>query len=66
MDLRKTSIEAQAAILAERRALLGWSTEVPVLPNSGSRRTQEKRDLLKAIETSARSQGRKPKFTAAY
>lgn len=48
--------------IERRKALLGLSGNAYVLPNSGANRTQEKRDLLRALAVNAAEQGRQPTF----
>ncbi len=64
MTSRAITLEEQVKRLERRKAALGWSGPVVVAPNPGGRRTPEKRALLEAIATSARAQGRRPKFAA--
>lgn len=60
--MTRISLAAYAERLAVRKAALG--IEAP--PNDGSRRTPEKRAILRELEESQRAQGQEPKFTANY
>ncbi len=55
------TFQDQARWLAQRKADLG---EVRVPANDGSRRTPEKRDLLRSLRDLAHSEGREPIFQA--
>ncbi|MFA7431422.1 MAG: hypothetical protein WCZ23_14785 [Rhodospirillaceae bacterium] len=60
--MKRVDFASYAARLEERKAAL--SIEAPA--NDGSRRTPEKRALLKELEEAQRARGKKPVFTAAY
>jgi hypothetical protein len=51
--------------IAERKDALGITGRDYVMPNSGARRTPEKRELLRTIEREAKARGRAPVFAAA-
>jgi hypothetical protein len=59
-------LEELEAGIERRKALLGLSGDRYVLPNSSANRTQDKRDLLRAIALNATEQGRQPAFEAQY
>jgi hypothetical protein len=57
-------IEDQAAWLSRRKVELGITGQDYVARNDGSRRSPEKRALLRAIHDDALAQGREPPFYA--
>lgn len=60
-----TTLERQAAMVAERKIERGIAADE--LPrNNGSRRTPEKRALLRIINDNARACGREPAFQANF
>ena len=50
--------------IARRKAELGYTGRNYVAPNSGERRTEEKRELLRTIRREAQARGRVPVFAA--
>ncbi len=62
----KTSIREMEAVIDAWKAENGITGTDYVPANSGSRRTESKRALLRAIEEIARRQGLKPPFKANY
>lgn len=60
--MTRISLAAYAERLAARKAALG--VEAPA--NDGSRRTPQKRAILRELEEAQRAEGREPKFTANY
>ncbi|BBK36990.1 hypothetical protein STAQ_20680 [Allostella sp. ATCC 35155] len=63
---KRTTLEAQAAAVAERMEALGLDPQQSLPLNNGSRRTAEKRALLQAIRDAAAKAGREPPFTANF
>lgn len=55
------TLQDQARWLAQRKAEIG---DVRIPANDGSRRTPEKRALLRALRDHARAEGREPRFHA--
>lgn len=58
----RISLEEKARFIAKRKEELGIIGYDYVAPNSGSRRTPEKIELLRTIEREARAHGRVPRF----
>ena len=58
----RTTIEDQARLIARRKEELGIEGRDYVAPNSGARRTETKRELLRTIEREAQAQGAAPRF----
>jgi hypothetical protein len=48
--MKPTTLKAQSKWIEQRRAELGQGIEVLVVPNSGHRRTLEKRALLQKLQ----------------
>lgn len=61
--MKTITLEEQAAHIERRKAELGIAGDTYVTANCGSRRTDSKKALLKALAEVAGSQ---PKFTAKY
>ncbi|MCK2166386.1 hypothetical protein [Thalassospira xiamenensis] len=64
--MREITIEELAARISQKRAELGLSGKGDVQPNSGRRRTQSKRNLLRNIAELAARDGQEPPFKANY
>lgn len=62
--MRRISLDQLEESIDRRKAALGLSGDSYVLPNSGANRTDEKRDLLRALALNAAEQGRTPAFQA--
>jgi hypothetical protein len=62
--MTRITLEEKARTLAQRKAELGIEGRDYVPVNAGARRTEAKRELLRAIEREARAQGRAPRFEA--
>ena len=57
-------MEQQEQFLAQRTAELGYTGRDYVPANSGARRTESKRALLRAIAQAAEDRGEAPRFAA--
>ncbi|PKR58441.1 hypothetical protein [Thalassospira lohafexi] len=64
--MREITIEELAARISRKRAELGLSDTGDVQPNSGRRRTESKRALLRNIARAAAERGEEPTFKANY
>ena len=64
--MREITIEELAERINRKRAELGLSGTGDVLPNSGRRRTESKRALLRNIAAAAAERGEEPPFKANY
>ena len=64
--MREITIEELAARISQKRAELGLSGKGDVQPNSGRRRTESKRALLRNIAAAAAERGEEPAFKANY
>jgi hypothetical protein len=62
----RTSLAEKERDLAQRKAELGLIGRDYVAVNSGTHRTPEKRELLRAIQEEAQAQGRAPRFRAIF
>ena len=62
--MRRMKIEDLEAAIDRRKAILGFSGDGYVLPNSGANRTDEKRELLRLIQAAAAESGKEPAFKA--
>jgi len=63
MRIALKQLEAQ---IERKKGVLSLSGDKYVLPNSGVKRTPQKRDLLRALALNAARQGRRPTFKARY
>jgi hypothetical protein len=61
-----TTLERQSAYLDQRTAELGLQGDAYVALNSGSRRSPEKRALLRKLADLANENGSSPRFFANY
>jgi|TARA_R110000803_G_scaffold146445_1_gene212212 hypothetical protein len=66
VQMREITIEELAARISRKRAELGLSGTGDVQPNSGRRRTESKRALLRNIALVAAERGEEPPFKANY
>ncbi len=66
MRMREITIEELAARISRKRAELGLPGTGDVQPNSGRRRTESKRNLLRNIARTAAECGEEPTFKANY
>jgi hypothetical protein len=64
--MRILKIDELEARIDRRKAQLGLAGDRYVLANSGASRSEEKRELLRAISLRAAEQGRRPAFEAQY
>lgn len=64
--MRTVTLRELEERIERRKIALGLSGNDYVLPNSGVNRTQEKRELLRALAMNAAEQGRQPTFEAQY
>lgn len=62
--MRRISLDQLEESIDRQKAALGLSGDSYVLSNSGTNRTDEKRDLLRALALNAAEQGRMPVFQA--
>lgn len=62
--MRMITVRQLEERIERRKAIWGLSGKDYVLSNSGARRTQAKRDLLRALALNAARQGRRPAFDA--
>jgi hypothetical protein len=60
--MNRVRLEELEKALDRRKAELGFSGGQYVLPNAGSNRTAEKRELLEAIRNTASRAGKTPAF----
>jgi hypothetical protein len=60
----KTTLEEQGRRILQREKELGLDGPISIPINDGSRRTLEKRALLRTIRDHARAEGREPRFYA--
>lgn len=60
--MNRVRLEELEKALERRKAELGFSGDQYVLPNSGTNRTAEKRELLQAILDTASGAGKTPVF----
>lgn len=60
--MRMITVRELEERIERRKALWGLSGKDYVLPNSGAKRTPEKRELLRALASNAARQGRRPAF----
>ena len=66
VQMREITIEELAARISRKRAELGLSGTGDAQPNSGRRRTESKRALLRNIALVAAERGEEPPFKANY
>ncbi|AXO15636.1 hypothetical protein [Thalassospira indica] len=64
--MREITIKELAAKVSQKKAEMGYSGGGFVQPNSGRRRTESKRALLRNIEAAAKARGEEPTFKANY
>jgi hypothetical protein len=64
--MNEITLEEHERRLAQRKAELGLKGRDHVPMNSGTHRTAEKRELLRAIQEGAQAQGRAPRFRATF
>lgn len=64
--MKTIRLEDLARKIDQRKAELGIAGQDYVAQNSGERRSESKRELLKAIEKTAREKGREPRFKANF
>ncbi len=62
--MRVVTVRQLEERIERRKALCGLSGNDYVLPNSGAKRTREKRELLRALALNAARRGRRPAFDA--
>lgn len=60
----RTTLAEKERMIAERNDALGITGSSYVMPNSGARRTEPKRELLRTIRREAEARDRNPTFAA--
>jgi len=64
--MREITLKELAESIERKKAELGYSRQDYVARNSGRRRTESKRALLRNIEAAAKARGEEPTFKANY
>lgn len=64
--MTQTTLADKAQSISRRKAEAGIEGRDYVIANLGTRRSPEKRDLLRTIDAEAKARGAKPRFRANF